>query len=126
MKTAIEIMRAVKRIGGRIEPAGDRLRTFLPPDCSPEIKDAIRQHKLELLNLLEARTKGLTDDCAPWLHTARQVLASEFDGADRCLVESLTIGLRNIPHPDCQRALDHLNSLRPKKEKKRKKGKQNP
>ena len=113
MKTALDIMRAVKALGGRLEPAGDRLRTLLPADCSLEIKNAIRQHKSELLDLLRARSAGLTPDCAPWLHIARQVLAGEFDGADRSLAESLYIGLRAIKHSDCQRASARLRRLIP-------------
>lgn len=86
MNTAPQIVRAVTALGGRIEPAGDRLRTLLP-----------------------AKSANLPPDCAPWLHIARQVLAGEFDDADHCLVESLTIGLRATRYPDCQQALARLN-----------------
>ena len=82
MRTPVEIMRAVALVGGRLEPAGDKLRVLLPADCSPALKDVIRQHKGELLYLLEDQAAGLAPDCAPWLHVARQVLAGEFDGAD--------------------------------------------
>jgi hypothetical protein len=67
---------------------------LLPTDCPSALKDSIRQHKDELLDLLEARASHLTSDCAAWLHVARQILSGEFVGADRSTVESLTIGLR--------------------------------
>lgn len=50
----------------------------------------------------------LPPDQAAWLHTARQVLAGEWEGADDSTCESLTIGLRSIPHPDCREALARL------------------
>jgi hypothetical protein len=72
----------------------------------------LRQHKRELLDLLEAKAHGLSDDCAPWLHIAKQILAGEFDGADKSTVESLTIGLRGIGHPLCRLALASLPKCR--------------
>ena len=110
MKTPVEILRSVKQAGGRLEPAGDKLRMLLPADCSPDLKDAIRQQKSELLVLLEAQAADLPTDCASWLPVARQVLAGEFDGADRSTLESLTIGLRSVVHPVCQRALQRLGT----------------
>lgn len=112
MTSPLEIMDAVAQVGGRLEPAGDRLRMLLPADCSPALKDVIRQHKRELLNWLEARSAGLAPDCAPWLHVARQVLAGEFDGCNNSTRNSLTIGLRSIPHPVCQRAMKALRANR--------------
>ena len=106
--TPNEILLAVGRIGGRLEPLGDKLRMLLPVDCPSELKVAIQTHKPELLALLEAKAAHLTPDCAPWLHVARQILAGEFEGADGSTTESLRIGLRNIKHPDCQRAIERL------------------
>ena len=108
MNTPVEIMRAVTQVGGRLEPAGDKLRMLLPADCSPALKDVIRQHKGELLDLLEAQSANLTPDEIPWLHVARQILAGEFVGADNSTVASLTIGLQSILQPLCQRALERL------------------
>lgn len=51
MKTPIEVLLTVANIGGRLGIAGDKLRMLLPPDCPPELKDTIRQHKRELLEL---------------------------------------------------------------------------
>jgi hypothetical protein len=77
--------------------------------CPPEFADVLRQHKRELLDLLESQDARLTPDCAPWLNVARQILDGEFDGhIEDSLRESLTIGLRSIPHPLCRRALERL------------------
>lgn len=108
----MEILLAVERLGGRLEPAGDNLRALLPADCSPELKAAIRQHKSDILDLFQARTDNLPPDCAPWLHVARHILTGEFDGADSSTIESLTIGFRGIRHSLCQQALIRLNARR--------------
>ncbi|HEY3862040.1 MAG TPA: hypothetical protein VGO59_09145 [Verrucomicrobiae bacterium] len=108
MRTPSEILLAVKQAGGRIEPAGDKLRVLLPVNCPPEIRADLRQHKRELLDLLEAKAANLPPDCALWMHVANQVLAGEFLGADKSTVESLIIGLRGISNPLCQRALARL------------------
>jgi len=108
MRTPTEILLAVEQAGGRVEPAGDKLRVLLPADCLPELKAAIRQHKAEILDLFEAQSANLPPDCAPWLHVAKQVMAGEFDGADKSTVESLTIGLRAVNHALCRLALERL------------------
>ena len=98
---------AVRR-GLRLEPRGNKLVVIPGDRVPPDFADTLRQHKGELLDLLEARTFNLTPDCAAWLHVARQILAGEFEGADSSTVASLTIGLRSILHPLCQRALERL------------------
>ncbi len=108
MRTPNDVLLAVKQAGGRVEPAGDKLRVLLPADCLPELKAAIRQHKAEILDLFGAQSASLAPDCAPWLHVAKQVLAGEFDGADKSTVESLSIGLRAVNHPLCRLALERL------------------
>ena len=45
---------------------------------------------------------------AAWLHVAKQVLAGEFEGANASTRATLTIGLRNIPHPAARAALERL------------------
>lgn len=55
-------------------------------------------------------TPSLPPDQAAWLPVARQILAGEFDGADKSTVESLTIGLRHIEHPLTRRALAWLQT----------------
>ena len=52
MNTAIEVWLAVADVGGKLAADGDKLRMFLPVDCRPELKEAIRQHKPALLELL--------------------------------------------------------------------------
>ena len=52
MRTPVELLLIVIKVGGRITTAGDSLRTLLPPDCPPELKDEIRQHKPALLKLM--------------------------------------------------------------------------
>jgi hypothetical protein len=110
--TAQHLCREASRRGLRLEPRGDKLAVIPAHLCPPDFADELRAHKRELLDLLETRTACLPPDCAPWLHVARQILAGEFDGADRSTVESLTIGVRNIRHPLCQRALEHLKTNR--------------
>jgi hypothetical protein len=51
---------------------------------------------------------SLPPDQAAWLPVAKQILAGEFEDADRPTRESLRIGLRSINHPLCQRALQCL------------------
>jgi hypothetical protein len=48
----VEILLSVLRVGGRLGIVGDKLRMLLPPNCPPELKDAIRQQKAALLQLL--------------------------------------------------------------------------
>jgi hypothetical protein len=51
--TPVEILHSVIQAGGQLGIAGDNLlRMLLPADCPPELKDAIRQHKPALLELL--------------------------------------------------------------------------
>lgn len=100
-------LEATKR-GLRLEAAGDKLAVFPKGHCPPDFADTLRQHKAELLDWLEARAASLPAGCTPWLHVARQVLASEFDGCDRSTRESISIGLCSVPHPLCCRALTWL------------------
>ena len=55
-------------------------------------------------------TASLPPGCLPWIHVAAQVLAGEFDGADKSTVQSLAIGLHRIPHPQCRKALALLQT----------------
>ena len=105
----LELCRQAKSLGLWLEPAGDKLAVFPKGKCPPEFACVLRQHKAELLHWLGGRAARLREDEIPWLHVARQILAGEFDGADRSTRESLMIGLRSIQHPDCQRALERLN-----------------
>jgi hypothetical protein len=106
--TPPELCHEAARRGLRLERRGDMLAVIPAKRCPPEFADTLRQHKREILSLLEGQAAGLAPDCAPWLHVARQILAGEFDGADNSTAQSLTIGLRGIRHPLCQQALIQL------------------
>ncbi|MGD0536232.1 MAG: hypothetical protein ABSC03_01175 [Verrucomicrobiota bacterium] len=108
MTTAPEIYQCAARLGLTLEARGDKLAVIPGRRCPPEFADVLREHKGELLSFLEARAANLAPDCAPWLHVARQILAGEFDGADKSTLQSLLIGLRSIRHPLCQQALGCL------------------
>lgn len=109
--TAIELYNEAARRGLRLEPAGDKLAVIPAKRCPPEFADMLRQHKQEILDWLENCASRLRPDEMPWLHVARQVLAGEFDGGDGSTRESVTIGLRSVAHPLCQRALERLKTL---------------
>jgi|SRR5438093_1015008 len=52
MKTPVKLLLSVVQAGGQLGIAGDKLRTLLPRGCPPELRDAIRQQKVALLELL--------------------------------------------------------------------------
>lgn len=106
--SANTLLRQARRWGLRLEARGDKLAVVPARSCPPEFADLLRQHKAELLAMLDGRAADLPPDCWPWLHTARQVLHGEFDGADLSTIESLSIGLRAIHHPLCEQALAKL------------------
>src|ERR1035438_2897555 len=86
--TAADLCREATRRGLHLEPLdGDRLAVTPASLCPPDFADVLRQHKRAILDLLETKASRLPDDCAAWLHVARQVLAGEFDGADRSTVQ---------------------------------------
>jgi hypothetical protein len=103
----LEVYQRAVALGLKLKPKGDRLLVY-GDRCPADFADELRQHKREILALLERQTCGLPADQAAWLHTARQILAGEFDGCDRSTRESLTIGLRAVEHPLCRRALERL------------------
>jgi hypothetical protein len=110
--TALDLYREAARRGLHLEARDGGKLAVTPADrCPPDFADVLRQHKPALLALIEAQTHYLPADCAPWLHVARQVLEGEFEGADRSMVESLTIGLRHIEHPRCRQALARLQHV---------------
>jgi hypothetical protein len=117
MNPTLELFHHAARLGLRLQPRGDKLAVSPADRCPPEFADMLRQHKRELLDWLEAKAHNLTPDCAPWLHIARQVLDGEFDAADPSTAESVTVGLRRIAHPLCERALARLSANKKKKPK---------
>jgi hypothetical protein len=94
--------------GLRLEPWGDKLAVIPASRCPAEFAATLRSHKDEILCWLEAKRANMRPDEAPWLQIAKKILAGEFDDTDNATRESLTIGLRSIPHPACLRALEHL------------------
>jgi hypothetical protein len=105
------ILTRAQSLGLRLQVEGERIAIAPARLCPPELLATIREHKPEVMSLLEARAYHLPPGCAPWLHVARQVLAGEFDGADNSTVQSLTIGLRGIRHGLCQQALIRLKGM---------------
>jgi len=102
------ILDRAHRAGLRLWSEGERINIAPARLCSSELLAQIRAAKPQLLILLEAKAANIPHDCTPWLHVARQVLAGEFEGADRSTVASLTYGLRRVPHPLCRQALARL------------------
>ncbi len=62
MNTSIEIWLTVAAGGGQLGISGDRLRMLLPTNCPPELKDCIRQHKNQLLKLVQANFLVVSSD----------------------------------------------------------------
>jgi hypothetical protein len=102
------LLRESARFGIHVSRRGDRLILTPPGKCPDDLRELLREHKAQILDLLEAEEAGLRPDCAPWLHVAKQVLLGEFDKADSSTRESLVIGLRNIEHPTCRAAHERL------------------
>jgi len=65
----------------------------------------LRAHKTELIQYLESPVYARAQ-----LHTARQVVAGEFDGADTATREILIVSLSAISHPDAGRAVARLEA----------------
>ena len=97
------------RRGLRLIPRGDKLEVIPKSRLTPDFTNVLREHKAELLAFLECGDCNAPLARASWLHVAKQVLATEFDGLlDNSLRGSLKTGLRSINHPLCQRALERL------------------
>jgi sugar phosphate isomerase/epimerase len=96
-----EILCEAERLGVGIALAPDNHLEIFPAAKVPrDFLAAIRERKGELRTFLESR--------APWLHTAKQILLGEFDGASRATRERLVRGLRDIPHPQARSAMARL------------------
>ena len=103
----LEVYQRAVALGLKLEPEGNRLLVYRDR-CPADFADVLRQHKREIMALLEGKAYRLPADEAAWLYTARQILAGEFDGCDRSTCESLTIGLRSVGHSLARRALERL------------------
>lgn len=105
--TAADAYRQALRLGLTLEPRGDKLIVRPGDRCPADLAAQLRQHKAEVLALLNTDGRPVRC-CSPWVHVAEQVLSGEFDRADLSTIESLTIGLRAIPHPLCRAAMTRL------------------
>ncbi len=114
MSNPATILDQCRRLGLQVWAEGDRIGIAPKGSILADLRDQIRVAKPVLLPLLR-ESVGLPSGCAPWLHIAKQVLAGEFTGCDRSTRASLSIGLRNVAHPLCRRALSGLgeNPTRP-------------
>jgi hypothetical protein len=102
MKTPLdEILHEAERLGVGIALAPDKFLEIFPAAKVPrDFLAAVRERKGELRTFLESR--------APWLHTAKQILLREFDGASHATRKRLVRGLRSVPHPLARRAIVRL------------------
>jgi len=116
---ALDLLHRCRVAGLTLRREGQRLIVRPAQLASPALLAQLRQAKPQLLDLLEAESAQLTPDCVPWLHVARQVNCGEFDGGDRCLLDSLRIGVRNIAHPVCNAARARLETMLGRKESRR-------
>lgn len=125
MSTPAELYHRARELGLTLKPAGDLLVIQPKGKCPPELRALLAEHKAELLAWLRSpfptsprqamelpAQNTLPPDQLPWLHIAQQILAGEFDGCDSSTTESLIIGLRDIEHPLCRRALAALRPNR--------------
>ncbi len=108
MNPSDALFQQARQLGLRLEARGDKLAVIPASRCPAGFAEELRAHKRELMAHLEACQAGLPPDARPWLYIARQVLAGEFDGGSRGLLNSIAIGLRGTPHPEAWQALAKL------------------
>ena len=99
MNPIFELCERAAACGLRLEIRGDKIAVIPANKCPPEFAEELRFNKGPLLSFLQASKAGLSPDCRPWLHIAKQVIAGEFHGGSRSLLESILIGVRSISHP---------------------------
>jgi hypothetical protein len=78
MRSTSEILKTVKKVGGRLELAGDKMRMFLPQDCPSGLKEDIRENKIMLIRFLEKQHSGLDPGYAPLISTVSEIQPDEF------------------------------------------------
>ena len=106
--TAADLLHTCRATGITIGRAGGNLTLRPAKAVTPELLAQIRIHKNALLAALEAEQYPLPPDSAAWVPIARQINCGEFDAGDRCLLQSLFIGVRGIKTPICQQARARL------------------
>lgn len=111
------VLRAANELGLNLSAERGKLLVSPASRLPAQLRAALIRHKSELLRRLDGSCHERSAEAVswprchgtmPWLHIAKQILAGEFDGANRSTVESLIIGLRNIGHPLCRRVLERL------------------
>jgi hypothetical protein len=98
-------VRVVWKVERKAVKATEPVATQAPPEPAP----APAEPKRPAPGRPDA-TASLPHDRLPWLTVAAQILAGEFDGADRSTIESLRIGLHRIPHSITRLALARLQT----------------
>ena len=111
MTTAQELIRECGRRGVSLNRRGDALEVRRPNRLTPQMIDQLRRQKADVLALMATGASSLPDDEVVWLPTARKVVAGEFEGGHRSLLESLLIGVRGIKHPLCVEARFRLEAM---------------
>jgi hypothetical protein len=99
LKTVKDIILAVDEIGGRLEPAGKDIMTYLPADCPKALYAGIRKHKPALLAILHSKAR---------LHLVKQIMSGEFDGADDLTLRKLSNDLQAVAPMQHHHAWNHL------------------
>lgn len=89
-----------------LEHAGKILRVTPVDRTTPELMEKLRQHKWEILSVLESRKR----DAAR--HLAKQILFHEFDGCDDSTRRTLAAVLRAFQCPLTRRARAALKNQR--------------
>ncbi|MDP9478336.1 MAG: hypothetical protein M3R38_22090 [Actinomycetota bacterium] len=69
-----ELLREIESRGVTLEPAGDRLRFRPKKNLTPALVEGLRQHKAEILEVLEGREKP-AQNSEPVIESAGEVLA---------------------------------------------------
>jgi TubC N-terminal docking domain len=107
---ASDVYKEATRLGLRLIPRGDKLEVAPKSRLTPEFAAVLREHKAELLALLEVPDRDLENYYAAGLHLAKQVEAGEFDGASAATLASIVEHIRDFADPLCRRALIKLTA----------------
>ncbi len=105
--TAFDLLQHCRAVGIDLQrTSGGRLRVAAPANANHEARKllgAVRCRKGPIMALL--------DEEEAWLPTARQIVRGEFDRAPAELLAVALLGVKDLPHPDCQQASARLEKL---------------
>jgi hypothetical protein len=90
--TALKLYQEASKRGLRLEPRENKLAVIRAELCPADFADLLREHECALLERLSATKEGRPSNSNPWVYTARQILAREFDIAGQLTRETLVIG----------------------------------